>query len=135
MPISDPRDRFFYLHHTPMKDTYSLQCCPRVDNDLSAVPSVRNLPSKQPTFTCSLYPSGGEQSLSAGVIIKLGSFLSRAESRAGQLSLFAGLVQHLNSFYLPYTSVDSPLSCLSLRSEIHFKGTFALSRPRDYKKI
>ena len=23
MPISDPRDRFFYLHHTPMKDTFS----------------------------------------------------------------------------------------------------------------
>ena len=22
MPISDPRDRFFYSHHTPMKDTY-----------------------------------------------------------------------------------------------------------------
>ena len=22
MPISDPRDRFFYPHHTPMKDTY-----------------------------------------------------------------------------------------------------------------
>ena len=22
MPISDPRDRFFYTHHTPMKDTY-----------------------------------------------------------------------------------------------------------------
>ena len=21
MPISDPRDRFFYPHHTPMKDT------------------------------------------------------------------------------------------------------------------
>ena len=24
MPISDPRDRSFYPHHTPMKDTYSL---------------------------------------------------------------------------------------------------------------
>ena len=24
MPISDPRDRFFYPHHTPMIDTYSL---------------------------------------------------------------------------------------------------------------
>ena len=24
MPISDPRDRFFYPHHTPMKDTYCL---------------------------------------------------------------------------------------------------------------
>ena len=24
MPISDPRDRFFYPHHTPMKDTYFL---------------------------------------------------------------------------------------------------------------
>ena len=24
MPISDPRDRFFYLHHTPMNDTYYL---------------------------------------------------------------------------------------------------------------
>ena len=24
MPISDPRERFFYPHHTPMKDTYSL---------------------------------------------------------------------------------------------------------------
>ena len=24
MPISDPRDRFFYPHHTPMKDTYYL---------------------------------------------------------------------------------------------------------------
>ena len=24
MPISDPRDRFFYLHHTPMKDTCNL---------------------------------------------------------------------------------------------------------------
>ena len=23
MPISDPRDRFFYPHHTPMKDTYN----------------------------------------------------------------------------------------------------------------
>ena len=23
MPTSDPRDIFFYLHHTPMKDTYS----------------------------------------------------------------------------------------------------------------
>ena len=23
MPISDPRDRFFYPHHTHMKDTYS----------------------------------------------------------------------------------------------------------------
>ena len=22
MPISDPRDRFFYPHHTSMKDTY-----------------------------------------------------------------------------------------------------------------
>ena len=22
MPISDPRDRFFYPHHTTMKDTY-----------------------------------------------------------------------------------------------------------------
>ena len=22
MPVSDPRDRFFYPHHTPMKDTY-----------------------------------------------------------------------------------------------------------------
>ena len=22
MPISDPRDRYFYSHHTPMKDTY-----------------------------------------------------------------------------------------------------------------
>ena len=25
MPISDPRDRFFYPHHTPMKDTYNLK--------------------------------------------------------------------------------------------------------------
>ena len=24
MLISDPCDRFFYLHHTPMKDTYCL---------------------------------------------------------------------------------------------------------------
>ena len=24
MPISDPRDRFFYPHHTPMIDTYCL---------------------------------------------------------------------------------------------------------------
>ena len=24
MPISDPRDRFFYPHHTHMKDTYNL---------------------------------------------------------------------------------------------------------------
>ena len=24
MPISDPRDRFFYPYHTPMKDTYNL---------------------------------------------------------------------------------------------------------------
>ena len=24
MPISDPRDRSFYPHHTPMKDTYNL---------------------------------------------------------------------------------------------------------------
>ena len=24
MPISDPRDRFFYPHHTLMKDTYNL---------------------------------------------------------------------------------------------------------------
>ena len=24
MPISDPRDRFFYPHHTPMKDAYNL---------------------------------------------------------------------------------------------------------------
>ena len=24
MPISDPRDRFFYPHHTPMQDSYSL---------------------------------------------------------------------------------------------------------------
>ena len=24
VPISDPRDRFFYLHHTRMKDTYIL---------------------------------------------------------------------------------------------------------------
>ena len=24
MPISDPRDRFFYPHHTPMKDIYNL---------------------------------------------------------------------------------------------------------------
>ena len=24
MPISDPRDRFFYPYHTPMKDSYSL---------------------------------------------------------------------------------------------------------------
>ena len=24
MPISDPRDRFLYPHHTPMKDTYYL---------------------------------------------------------------------------------------------------------------
>ena len=24
MPISDPRDRLFYPHHTPMKDTYCL---------------------------------------------------------------------------------------------------------------
>ena len=23
MPISDPRDRIFYPHHTPMKDTYN----------------------------------------------------------------------------------------------------------------
>ena len=22
MPVSDPRDRFFYPHHTPMKDAY-----------------------------------------------------------------------------------------------------------------
>ena len=27
MPISDPRDRFFYPHHTPMKDTYILDLC------------------------------------------------------------------------------------------------------------
>ena len=26
MPISDPRDRFFYPHHTPIKDTYILTC-------------------------------------------------------------------------------------------------------------
>ena len=26
MPISDPRDRFFYPHHTPMKDTYNATC-------------------------------------------------------------------------------------------------------------
>ena len=26
MPISDPRDRFFYPHHTPMKATYNLYC-------------------------------------------------------------------------------------------------------------
>ena len=25
MPISDPRDRFFYPHHTPMKDTHYIQ--------------------------------------------------------------------------------------------------------------
>ena len=25
MPISDPRDRFFYPHHTLMKDTYNLK--------------------------------------------------------------------------------------------------------------
>ena len=25
MPISDPRDRFFYPHHTHMKDTYNIQ--------------------------------------------------------------------------------------------------------------
>ena len=25
MPNSDPRDRFFYPHHTPMKDIYNLQ--------------------------------------------------------------------------------------------------------------
>ena len=25
MPISDPRDRFFYPHHTPMKDTYNVK--------------------------------------------------------------------------------------------------------------
>ena len=24
MPISDPRDRFFYPHRTPMKDTYNV---------------------------------------------------------------------------------------------------------------
>ena len=24
MPIIDPRDRYFYPHHTPMKDTYHL---------------------------------------------------------------------------------------------------------------
>ena len=24
MPISDPRDRFFYPYHTPMKDTYNV---------------------------------------------------------------------------------------------------------------
>ena len=24
MPISDPRDRFFYPYHSPMKDTYNL---------------------------------------------------------------------------------------------------------------
>ena len=24
MSISDPRDRFFYPHHTPMKDSYNL---------------------------------------------------------------------------------------------------------------
>ena len=24
MPISDPRNRFFYPHHTPMKDTYKV---------------------------------------------------------------------------------------------------------------
>ena len=23
MPINDPRDRFFYPHHTPMKDAYN----------------------------------------------------------------------------------------------------------------
>ena len=26
MPISDPRNRFFYPHHTHMKDTYNLTC-------------------------------------------------------------------------------------------------------------
>ena len=26
MPISDPRDRFFYPHHTLMKDTYNPSC-------------------------------------------------------------------------------------------------------------
>ena len=24
IPVSDPRDRFFYPHHTPMKDTYNI---------------------------------------------------------------------------------------------------------------
>ena len=30
MPISDPRDRFFYPHHTPMKDTYFLEWLERL---------------------------------------------------------------------------------------------------------
>ena len=33
--ISDPRDRFFYLHHAPMKDTYNLTC--------SIMPSVLDI--------------------------------------------------------------------------------------------
>ena len=30
MPISDPRDRFFYLHDTFMKDTYNLRLCKNI---------------------------------------------------------------------------------------------------------
>ena len=38
MPISDPRDRFFYAHHTPMKDTYNIR-----PDKLSQVPPAEVL--------------------------------------------------------------------------------------------
>ena len=34
MPISDPHDRFFYPHHTPMIDTYILRPCTVYNNSL-----------------------------------------------------------------------------------------------------
>ena len=49
MPISDPRDRFFYPHHTPMKGTYSLthglrQLTREAKSDVSCLQNDTNAP-------------------------------------------------------------------------------------------
>ena len=53
MPISDPRDRFFYPHHTPMKDTYILahglrQLTRDVKSDVSCLQTNLRAVTKNP---------------------------------------------------------------------------------------
>ena len=47
MPINDPRDRFFYPYHTPMKDYKYLSCVYGVDRKMSreSLIGITSLPS------------------------------------------------------------------------------------------
>ena len=63
MPISDPRNRFFYPHHTPMKDTYFLN--ENIYCDPSFKPSLRDGFNEGPQFMLILKKKDNNPQLTA----------------------------------------------------------------------